>query len=177
MNKIVLVINGAGGVGKDTLCELSAKHFRVKNISSVDPIKEIAKFTGWTGVKDDRARKFLADLKQLTAEYNDFPTNWAMAEYRKFLETDEEILFVHIREPHEIVKFVNATGGAAKTLLVRGGSRKRQDAYGNSADDCVENYSYDYYFENDRPLEDAEIAFSEMLGEILSISGGQTGGK
>lgn len=168
MDKIVLVINGAGGVGKDTLCELSAKHFKVKNISSVDPIKEIAKFAGWTGVKDDRARKFLADLKQLTAEYNDFPTNWAMAEYEKFLTTDEQILFVHIREPHEIEKFVNATDGAAKTLLVRGGARTRQEAYGNAADDCVENYTYDYYFQNDKDLEATEAEFCTLLGEILN---------
>ena len=62
MNKAVIVINGAGGVGKDTICDLAAKHFKVRNISSVDPIKEIATFCGWTGVKDDRARKFLHDL-------------------------------------------------------------------------------------------------------------------
>ena len=173
MDKIVLVINGAGGVGKDTLCEFSAKHFRVKNISSVDPIKEIARYCGWTGVKDDRARRFLADLKQLTAEYNDFPTNWARAEYEKFLLTDEEILFVHIREPHEIEKFVRATGGAAKTLLIRGGARQRQEAYGNAADDCVENCCYDYYFQNDMPLDEAEQAFCKLLSGILNESRGE----
>ena len=41
MNKAVIVINGAGGVGKDTLCDLASKHFKVYNISSVDPIKEV----------------------------------------------------------------------------------------------------------------------------------------
>ena len=29
MKKAVIVINGAGGVGKDTLCDLAAKHFKV----------------------------------------------------------------------------------------------------------------------------------------------------
>ena len=43
MNKTVLVINGAGGVGKDTLCAMAAEKFRVENISSITPIKEIAK--------------------------------------------------------------------------------------------------------------------------------------
>ena len=168
MKKIAMVINGAGGVGKDTLCDLSAKHFKVRNISSVDPIKEIATFCGWTGVKDDRARKFLHDLKTLTAEYNDFPTNWALNVFREFLTNDEEILYVHIREPWEIEKFVKATGGVAKTLLVRGGARTRTDAYGNAADDSVEQYTYDYYFLNDKPLEEAEKAFCEMLSEILN---------
>ncbi len=171
MNKLVMVINGAGGVGKDTLCDLSAKHFKVRNISSVDPIKEIATFCGWTGVKDDRARKFLHDLKTLTAEYNDFPTSWALNVFREFLENDEEILYVHIREPWEIEKFVKATNGVAKTLLVRGGARTRCGAYGNAADDCVEQYTYDYYFMNDKPLDEAEKDFCEMLSNILNDGG------
>lgn len=54
MGKIALVINGSGGVGKDTLCDLAAKHFRVYNISSVDPIKDIARMANWDGRKEDR---------------------------------------------------------------------------------------------------------------------------
>ena len=168
MNKAVIVINGAGGVGKDTICEIAAKHFKVRNISSVDPIKEIATFCGWTGVKDDRARKFLHDLKTVTAEYNDFPTRWALNIFKQFLTNDEEILFVHIREPWEIDKFVKATDGIAKTLLVRGGSRSRTDAYGNAADDMVEDYSYDYYFVNDRPLDETEENVRALFADILN---------
>ena len=167
MNKLAIVINGAGGVGKDTLCDLAAKHFKVKNISSVTPIKEIATFCGWDGVKDDKARKFLSDLKRLTVEFNDFPTVWAFAQYNDFLNSEDEILFVHIREPEEISKFVRVTDGRAKTLLVRGGNRMRKDNYGNASDDGVENYSYDYYFMNDSSLEDAERNFAELLKNII----------
>ena len=65
MNKVVIVINGAGGVGKDTLCELASLHFKVFNVSSITPIKEIASMCGWSGAKDDKSRKFLSDLKLL----------------------------------------------------------------------------------------------------------------
>ena len=81
MEKTVIVINGAGGVGKDTLCEFAEKHFKVMNISSITPIKEIAKMCGWNGEKTDKARKFLSDLKALSIEYNDFPTLWAKEKY------------------------------------------------------------------------------------------------
>ena len=168
MKKLVIVINGSGGVGKDTICDLAAKHFKVRNISSVDPIKEIATFCGWTGVKDDKARKFLHDLKILTAEYNDFPTNWALNVFREFLESDEQILFVHIREPWEIEKFVKATDGVAKTLLVRGGTRSRSRIYGNAADDMVENYEYDYYFVNDHSLDETEQLVKELFDGIFA---------
>ena len=96
MKKVAIVINGAGGVGKDTLCELAAKHFKVKNISSITPIKEVAALCGWDGTKDNKARKFLSDLKNLCVEYNNYPTLWAKRRYDEFLEGDEEIMFVHI---------------------------------------------------------------------------------
>jgi len=167
MKKAVIVINGAGGVGKDTLCDIAAKHFKVTNISSITPIKEIAAMCGWGGAKDDRSRKFLADLKKLSVEYNDYPTNWAAEKYREFLQGGGEVMFVHIREPEEIAKFVSRTEGAAKTLLVRGGERTKRGAYGNAADDCVENYGYDYYFMNDKTLAEAEESFVELIGSIL----------
>ena len=99
MKKLVIVINGSGGVGKDTLCDIAAKHYKVKNISSITPIKKIAADCGWDGQKDDKSRKFLSDLKLLCVEYNDYPTRWALAEYLDFKNTDEDIMFVHIREP------------------------------------------------------------------------------
>ena len=46
MRKMVFVINGRGGVGKDTLCELAAKAYSVKNVSSITPIKELAAQVG-----------------------------------------------------------------------------------------------------------------------------------
>ena len=168
MNKTVLVINGAGGVGKDTLCAMAAERFRVDNISSITPIKEIAAEMGWNGAKDDKSRKFLADLKKLSVEYNDYPTKWALGEYESFLQSDEEIMFVHIREPEEIAKFVASTNGAARTLLIRGGERMKKSCYGNVSDDGVENYAYDRYFLNDGTLEQARVGFCELLSDMLS---------
>ena len=168
MKKVAIVINGAGGVGKDTLCEIAARHFKVKNISSITPIKEIAALCGWDGTKDNKARKFLSDLKSLCIEYNDYPTVWARSEYDAFLSSDEEIMFVHIREAEEIRKFVLATGGKAKTLLVRGGKRMPEGKYGNASDDEVENYSYDYYFLNESTLDVAERDFVSLMQKILA---------
>jgi hypothetical protein len=166
MKKTAFVINGGGGVGKDTLCDFAAKHFKVFNESTITPIKRIAAQCGWDGSKDDKSRKFLSDLKRLCVEYNDYPTNWALEQYNDFMAGDDEIMFMHIREPEEIAKFVNATGGEAKTLLIRGGARTRKIAYGNASDDAVEDYSYDYYFVNEKSLEEAERDFIEFLRKI-----------
>ena len=166
MKKTAIVINGKGGVGKDTLCELAAKHFGVMNVSSITPVKEIASLCGWCGEKTDKARKFLSDLKRLTVDYNDFPTRWAKERYDEFLASDDEFMFLHVREPEEIAKFVRATGGAAKTLLIRGGDRMKKESYGNVSDDCVEDYSYDFYFTNDKTISEAEEGFVALLKTV-----------
>ena len=170
MKKLTLVINGRGGVGKDTLCDAAATRFRVMNVSSITPIKELAAICGWSGEKTDRARRFLADLKALTSAYNDYPTNWITERYRDFLAGEDEILFVHIREGEEIRKFVDATGGEAKTLLVRADRRMAAHTYGNASDDLVESYSYDYYFDNDDAPEVAAEKFLALLASIMGRS-------
>ena len=167
MKKAVIVINGAGGVGKDTLCDLASKHFKVYNVSSITPIKEIAALCGWDGSKDDKSRKFLADLKRISIEYNNYPTIWAKERYNEFLLSENDVMFLHVREPEEIEKFVSATGGDAKTLLVRGGCRMTKTSYGNAADDSVEQYEYDYYYVNEKTLDKAEEEFCTLLGKIL----------
>ena len=167
MKKIAIVINGRGGVGKDTLCDLAAKHFRVKNISSVTPIKQIAAMCGWDGRKDPKSRKFLSDLKRLTVDYNDFPTNWAYAEYLDFLASEEEVFFVHIREGVEIKKFIDRTDGRAIALLIRPGERIMGGALGNASDDEVENFPYDYYYDNDKSLDVAEEEFVALLSRMM----------
>lgn len=168
--KLTIVINGAGGVGKDTLCQIAGRYYRVRNVSSITPIKEIAALCGWQGEKTDRARRFLADLKQLTIGYNDYPTSWLSRQYSDFLAGEEEVLFVHIREPQEIAKFVRATDDAARTLLIRGGERLagKVGRYGNAADDLVEEYPYDYYFDNDGTIDEAEPRFLALLRRIIA---------
>ena len=77
-------------------------------------------------------------------------------------------MFVHIREPHEIEKFKREVCPNALTLLVRGGDRMGDGGnYGNASDDMVENYSYDYYYTNDKALPDVEEDFIPFLDKII----------
>ena len=50
MDKLVVIINGSGGVGKDTVCEAAAAFWKTRNISSITPILQVARAAGWDGV-------------------------------------------------------------------------------------------------------------------------------
>lgn len=166
MKKIVIIINGKGASGKDTLCAFARARYRCKNISSITPIKKIAAQAGWNGEKDKKSRRFLADLKQLFIEYNDLPLQYLLQEYSDFVQDlEEEILFVHIREPKEIDKFKKQVTLKCITLLIRG--KTNGETFGNDSDDLVEQYPYDYIYENVLPLWEVERDFTNYLGNIL----------
>lgn len=166
MKKIVIIINGNGGSGKDTLCNFANEKYKIKNISSITPIKNIARHYGWNGEKDSKSRKFLADLKKTFVEYNDLPFQFLTAEYEFFLHDDANILFVHIRESSEIDKLKNYVEIPCVTLLIR--RNKYSKKWGNDPDDQVENYAYDYIYHNDKPLSDAKDDFCIFLQNILT---------
>ncbi|MBS6546937.1 MAG: hypothetical protein KH319_06125 [Butyricicoccus pullicaecorum] len=153
MDKQIYIINGVGGAGKDTVCELAAERYRVQNVSSITPIVEIAKFAGWDGVKTPASRRLLARLKEVFTEYNDLSFSYCMEQLAAFRAGNAQILFVHIREPEEIERFRKAAGENCRTLLVRRPSLEARGQLGNRADDSVEEYQYDEILVNDGTVE------------------------
>lgn len=152
MNKRVVIINGTGGVGKSTFVDLAKEKHKVMEYSSVDKVKEIARIIGWEGKKTEKDRKFLSDLKLLTADYCDMPLEDMKRVYNEFLESEEEILFLHIREPEEIDKAKKEFN--AITLLIL--NNRIKPILSNMADANVLKYSYDYIIENSSTLKDLQ---------------------
>lgn len=156
--KNIVVINGTGGCGKDTFIKLISKYKKVYNFSSIDKVKEIARIIGWDGTKDEKSRKFLSDLKNLTKEYNDMPYNCTKEAIEEFKNSDCEIMFIHIREPEEIKRIVDTFG--AKTLFIK--RENLNEITSNSSDGRVSKYKYDYSILN-TTLEEYEKKACEFI--------------
>lgn len=159
--KQIIIINGTGGSGKDTFVEFCMKYGRVKNFSSIDKVKEVAKVIGWDGGKTEKDRKFLSDLKKLTTEYNDMAFNSIKEAVKEFNESNDEVMFIHIREPEEIERAVNTF--KAKTLLVK--RVGLDNIKSNYSDANVENYSYDYTLENST-LENLDKQAEDFINKL-----------
>ena len=176
--KNVIIMNGSGEAGKDTLCDFAKEQYPVMNVSSIDPIKQIAEQVGWDGTKDPKSRKFLSDLKKISTDYNEFPTEYLVSKFLQFMCTGEdrssnveEIMFVHIREPKEIDKFINRITYYENCIRIRKVlvTRGEEKELGNESDDGVRNYEYDFIFENNGTLEEAKKKWlNEVLPKVLS---------
>ena len=174
----VFIINGSGGVGKDAFIEMvynqsyepsKNRYVKVANHSSVTKVKEVAKIIGWDGTKTERNRKFLSDLKLLTTEYNDMPLN-DMAEFaNNFMSYNVDVskmLFLHIREPKEIVKAIDKFKEYdVKTILVKRDSVKHINS--NMSDENVYNYDYNITINNNGTLEDLKEKANCFLDDFL----------
>lgn len=161
VTKTIVIINGTGGSGKDTFVKFVSEYTNVVNFSSVDKVKEVAAVGGYNGGKTEKDRKFLSDLKALFEAYNDMPFRSMAEVVDKFRETDDEILFLHIREPENIARAVNEFG--AKSLLVK--RVGLENIASNYSDASVDNYDYDFRVENDtlENLREQAILFVENL--------------
>ena len=167
----ILIVNGKARSGKDSFCEYAHdNHGLVYPISTVDRVKQVALFAGWSGEKDERGRKFLSDLKDAMSEYGDLPRNYVLDWMRQRLNTsensmigtDDVIFLVHAREPADIKRWVEENG--ARALLIH--RPEAEKSWGNHADDEVENYDYHYYLTNDGTLEEWEKKSVDFIDRI-----------
>lgn len=159
---IVIIINGNGGCGKDTFIEYCKQYstYNIKNVSTVDLIKNAAQILGWNGEKDEKSRKFLSDLKDLSSEAFNTPFKYIKDQIQYAYNNKIEYIFVHSREPEEIGRFVKEFN--AYTLFIDASIRKQQIVT-NHADANVNNYKYDYYIENNGTLLEFENKAKEFI--------------
>ena len=162
MSKQIVIINGTGGCGKDTFVQFCANYTKVLNFSSIDKVKEVARIIGWDGKKEEKDRKFLSDLKKLTTKYNDMAFNSTKDAVIDFLNSDSNLMFIHIREPEEILRTKNAFN--CKTLLIKREGYNNIES--NDSDKNVNNFNYDFIIINDT-LEQLEKDAKDFVNKLV----------
>lgn len=163
MDKKIFVINGSGGSGKDTFVSFCGETKKVLNVSSIDKVREAAKIlVGWNGEKDEVSRKLLVDLKKLSIDYNDAPTKYILSRAEEFMNSDYEMMFIHVREGEEIDKLKKSLN--LKSILIL--NPNVEEIKSNTSDANVKEYNYDYTILNDGTLEDLKNKVKEFMGGL-----------
>lgn len=183
----VVIINGKPQSGKDTFCKYAQGYCdddesaNTLIISSVDPLKEMLTQLGWDGTKTDKIRDMLMDMKQLWVQNQDGPTMFLfnnILEFHKTCTGEDNIVFVHIREPEEIKKLVNALTGfesmgidVISLLVIREGGEDtpNQPAETRRSDDeaLINSYEYDVTINNDEDLIKLQELAAEFVDKLL----------
>ena len=108
----LVIVNGFPLSGKDTFVDfcvwkLASIGIDGFSVSSVGAVKDAALLLGWDGEKDERGRQFLSDLKDMSTTDYDGPMRYMerMIE-QECISFRKKVVFLHIREPEEITKFV-----------------------------------------------------------------------
>ena len=183
----VVIINGKPQSGKDTFCRFAQGYCNDDEsantliISSVDPLKEMLAQLGWDGTKTDEIRDMLMCMKQLWVQNQDGPTMFLfnnILEFHKACTGEDNIVFVHIREPEEIKKLVNALTGfesmgidVISLLVIRKGGEDtpNQSAETRKSDDeaLINSYNYDITINNDGDLIRLQELAAEFVDKLL----------
>ena len=164
-DKIIVVINGSGGVGKDTFVNYVSDKLPTMRVSSVDKIKDAAQLLGWdSNCKNEKDRKFLSDLKLLCTDYNDHSYNYIKEKIEEFKLNDVHMLFVMVREPKEIERLRKDFG--AVTLMII--NDRVPAIVSNMGDANVNEFNYDYVVCNNQTLKDLDEEASNFIMWVTS---------
>jgi len=148
----IFYIMGGARTGKDTFKDVFAKHYKVKQISVVDKVKEIAKeYFDWDGNKDEKGRQLLSDLKDAWDRYNDGTIKNVQRWINQIEKENVDFAFIQVREYHSIVKMQRLFGG--KTIMVTRGEQTSQVEL-NKLNDYPDDWEPDFKFENNGTLDE-----------------------
>ena len=162
--KIIAVLNGKPTSGKDTFAKCCGECIKTRHISSVGLVKKMALNIGWDGKKDEDGRLLLSNLKQTLGQYHDTIFKDLKERIMDWYASDDELLFIDIREPEEIERAVKEFG--AITVLV---DRDVPDVSSNDSDMFVFDYSYDYIIDNNGTVENLETIAKTFVNDLKNI--------
>ena len=113
----IIIINGLASSGKSTFISFCKDYYEktvtatlVYELSSVDKVKDIARYCGWDGTKTAENRQFLSDLKGVLAKWNNLPINSIFTSINTAVQNHpyfDHVFFVNSREPEDIEKIEN----------------------------------------------------------------------
>ena len=165
----VIVINGKPTAGKSTFIKLCEQlNPFVEELSMVDFVKEVATYADWDGLKNEKGRKFLANIKIAIEQYDkniiydDIDNNLRYYANNSYLSNEEPILFINARNPEDIKYLVNKYDGVS--LFIDNPNVPMVES--NSEDKNIENYKYDITIVNDGTLEDLKAKAKEFLSSL-----------
>lgn len=165
-HNFLIFINGDARSGKDTTAHLIVEAFEergymAKMHSSIEPVRQMLLSSGLdVSAKNEKDRKLLAEIGDLTEDYNGFRSNYSVAHFLGLTKRADaackgSALILHTREPHTIHKIAFLSRSVpnldVQTLFISG---RGEAVETNKADAGVRGMVYDTTLANDGTVHD-----------------------
>lgn len=174
--KIILIINGYPGAGKDTFADvvvgsLSDLGWDARSVSSIDPIRNMLRKEGIpVDKKGPEERKLLSDVKAAFNGYDRYADRMATKAALDFVERPgDRAIFVHVREPEAISFMKSLVPNTVWFTTVFVERSFDAEALSNDSDRNVEQIDYAFRILNNdtkERLEEMAESFATMLNEV-----------
>lgn len=176
----VIIVNGSGGVGKDTFIHfvVTQIYFKYtdtafKTYSIIDPIKDLMKKIGVDLNKDEKNRKFMSDFKLLIEDYNDLPYQELIKTFEMaYSYSDNSVFIAVMREPKDISRFITELthvygfdGKDIYTVLVC--NDRVKPITSNIADASVNDIKYNVVIDNNGTYEELRNKAKEFVDYVM----------
>ena len=175
----VVIINGLATVGKSTFCAMCAEYCKDRSepihcyeLSTVDFVKEVANYAGWDGVKDEKGRQFLHELKMSMSRYDDIPTKkvaQAIQYYTDAHPLDNFVFFINARESADIANldtYIKSNYGWDVTKLLLRNDKKAVSEVPELVDDIFKP-DYDCTIMNEGSLDELRKSASRFIEDLV----------
>ena len=176
----LIIINGLGGSGKSSFIELCWHYCEkekvgiVRELSTVDYVKKIARLCGWDGSKSEHNRIFLSDLKKAFAKWDNTPIKTIFNEITNTIAKNPEeknfFFFVNSREPEDIKQILSIEqekGYRVATLKVERSGLKTNEVP-ELINDII-NMKSDYFIKNNGTIDDLKSEAKDFINHLLLI--------
>lgn len=159
----IFVLNGSPTAGKNTFVDMIPA--KTIHYSYVDFTRDILDYAGIDyRKKSDKVRVLLESINNALEEFDDIPFKDCCDLTQDFLNGlyEEEYLFIDIRKPCNIKRFLDKFKGARAVYV----DNKKPISSVTESDSQVANYDYDFYIDNSGSLEDLQNEVNRFMAEI-----------
>ena len=164
----VFVLNGSPTSGKNTFVEMllceSAHYSYVDFTRDMLDCKGIDYKPKPNETKSEKSRILLETINNALEDFDDIPFKDCCDLTNDFLKgyLECEYLFVDIRKPKNIKRFLNEFKGARAVYV----DNKKPISFVTVSDSQVADYEYDFYIDNSGSLEDLQREADRFIAEI-----------
>lgn len=166
----IILVSGKAGSGKDTFYELASEMIDAHRLAYADGVKDVARFMGWDGIKDDNGRSLLITIGESARNYIG-ELVWINKVIDKInlifgYNENATIIITDCRHPNEITKIRELY--PSTSVRMTGRASDLGENASNISETDLDDFEFDFYIDNSGTKEELKTKVRGVLDAICN---------